>query len=117
MAVTTSTFLARFSEFQPQPTITVQACLEQADRETDVDTWGDLHDDATYWLTAHLLALRIREVGMFTGATPAKQYLSGGSREAVDIPFTSYGLTATLYGQEFMRLEQSRVYSTIGFVV
>ena len=117
MAVTTQTFLARFNEFQPQASATVQACLEQADRETDAEVWGDLHDDATYWLAAHFLAIRIREVGMFTGATPAKHYLSGGSREAVESPYNLFGLTATLYGQEFLRLEQSRVTSTIGFVV
>ena len=116
MAVSTSVFLSRFGEFQTQASTTVQACLEQADRETDADVWGDLHDDATYWLTAHFLALRIREVGMFTGATPAKQYLTAG-RENTDLPYLVYSLSSTLYGQEFMRLEQSRLPHTIGFVI
>jgi len=116
MTISAATFLARFAEFAPQAATTVQACLEQADRETDAAVWGDLHDDATYWLTAHLLALRIREIGMFTGATPASQFLGGG-RDNTKLPYHQYGLASTLYGQEFMRLEQSRVSSTIGFVV
>jgi hypothetical protein len=115
MAVTTAVFLARFNEFGNQATATVSACLQQADRETDTTVWGDLHDDATYWLAAHLLALRIREVGMFTGATPAKHYLNG-PQVGTDTPFNYSGYSATLYGQEFMRLEQGRLPSTIGFV-
>lgn len=116
MAVQVAVFLERFNEFANQASATVQACLQQADRETDAAVWGDLHDDATYWLAAHLLALRIREVGMFTGATPAKHYLNGpqvGSKAS----FVHSGYGTTLYGQEFMRLEQGRLPSTIGFVV
>lgn len=115
MAVSTTVFLSRFSEFSAQASATVSACLNQADRETDIAVWGDLHDDATYWLAAHLLALRIREVGMFTGATPAKHYLNG-PQAGTDTPFNMIGYASTLYGQEFMRLEQGRVSPTIGFV-
>lgn len=115
MAVSTVVFLSRFGEFSNQANSIIDACLKQADRETDATIWGDLHDDATYWLTAHLLALRIREVGMFTGATPAKQYLNGPQATA-KIPFNYGGYSSTLYGQEFMRLEQGRLPSTIGFV-
>jgi hypothetical protein len=117
MTVSVSTFLDRFSEFTNQSTAIVEACLGQADRETDEDAWGDLHEDATYWLAAHLLAIRIREIGMFTGATPAKHFMAGSSRETVKVPYTAYGYVGTYYGQEFMRLEQSRLTSTIGFVV
>lgn len=116
MAVCTSVLLGRFPEFAPQPPVTVQAVLEQADRETDEVIWGDLHDDATYWLAAHLLAVRIREVGMFTGATPAKQYL-GASQHSEDVPYHLASYTSTLYGQEFLRLEQGRNPLTIGFAV
>lgn len=116
MTVSAATFLARFAEFTPQAATTVQACLEQADRETDFAAWGDLHDDSTYWLTAHLLAVRTREIGMFTGATPASQF-SGGGRDTTQVPYNLLGLASTLYGQEFMRLEQSRLPSSIGFVV
>jgi hypothetical protein len=115
MAVTTAVFLARFNEFANLGSQTINACLEQADRETDAAVWGDLHDDATYWLTAHLLALRIREVGMFTGATPAKQYLNG-PQTGSNLPYNYAAYSTTLYGQEFMRLEQGRLPSTIGFV-
>lgn len=115
MAVTTAVFLARFNEFANQTTTTVSGCLQQADLETDPVVWGELHDDATYWLAAHLLALRIREVGMFTGATPAKHYLNGPQAGSTT-PFNFAGYTTTLYGQEFMRLEQGRLPSTIGFV-
>ncbi len=116
MAVSAAAFLERFSEFGNQASATVEACLQQADRETDAAVWGELHDDATYWLAAHLLAIRIREVGMFTGATPAKHYLNG-PQAGKGTSFVHSGYTATLYGQEFMRLEQGRLPSTIGFVV
>lgn len=116
MAITTAAFLERFNEFGNQASTTVSACLAQADRETDGAVWGDLHDDATYWLAAHLLALRIREIGVFTGATPAKQS-SSGPQAGSGMPFHLVGYSATLYGQEFMRLEQNRLPSTIGFVV
>jgi hypothetical protein len=115
MAIATAEFVARFNEFGNQATATVEACLQQADRETDPAVWGDLHDDATYWLAAHLLALRIREVGMFTGATPAKHYLHG-PQVGADTPYNYIGYSSTLYGQEFMRLEQGRLPSTLGFV-
>lgn len=115
MAVSTAVFLSRFNEFGNQASTMVTACLQQADRETDAGVWGDLHDDATYWLTAHLLALRIREVGMFTGATPAKQYLNG-PQAGSNTPYNYVGYSSTLYGQEFMRLEQGRLPATIGFV-
>lgn len=115
MAVSTLVFLSRFNEFGNQASTTVSACLAQADRETDPDVWGDLHDDATYWLAAHLLALRIREVGMFTGATPAKHYLNG-PQAGTDTPFNMIGYSSTLYGQEFMRMEQGRLPPSIGFV-
>lgn len=115
MAVTAAAFLERFNEFGNQATTTVNACLAQADRETNDAVWGDLHDDATYWLAAHLLALRIREIGVFTGATPVKQPFSG-PQAGSGMPFHLVSYSATLYGQEFMRLEQGRLPSTIGFV-
>lgn len=111
MTVDTATFLSQFSEFANQPAATVAASLQQADIETDEVVWGSLHDCATYWLAAHLLAIRIREVGMFTGATSAKQFFTNQQSGV----HGGYG--STLYGQEFMRLEQNRVPPTIGFVV
>lgn len=114
MAVTSTEFLERFPEFAPQPASTVTAALNQADRETGEDAWEDLHDDATYWLAAHQLAVRLREIGMFTGATPAKQY-SGIS--TAKIPHVAAGLDSTLYGLEYQRLEQSRLPCSIGLVI
>lgn len=117
MAVSSATFLARFPEFSVQSTDTVEAFLAQADRETNEVAWGDLHDDATYWLAAHFLALRIREIGMFTGATPASRYSGGSQLSSTNMPFHLVPYTATMYGQEFMRLENGRLPPTIGFVV
>lgn len=117
MAVSSATFLARFPEFSVQPPEMVSASLAQADRETDEAAWGDLHDDATYWLTAHFIALRNREIGMFTGATPASRYINGPQQANVDMPFHLVPYNLTMYGQEFMRLESARLPITIGFVV
>lgn len=117
MAVTLLEFRDRFPEFAQHGDPQIQAVLNQADRETGESEWGDLHDDATYWLAAHLTAIRTREVGMFTGATPARQYsgLSQQSHQAT--PYHLLPYTSTLYGMEYIRLEQGRVADTIGFVV
>jgi hypothetical protein len=117
MAITLATFLIRFPEFSVQSEDVIEAILAQADRETDEVVWGDLHDDATYWLAAHMMAVRIREIGMFTGSTPAKQYINGTPGANVNMPFHLAGYSQTMYGQEFMRLENTRLSATIGFVV
>jgi len=117
MAVTSAAFLTRFPEFSVQSTDVVSTSLAQADRETDESIWGDLHDDATYWLTAHFIAIRNREIGMFTGATPASRYINGPQQANVDMPFHLVPYSLTMYGQEFMRLESARLPMTIGFVV
>lgn len=116
MAVSPATFLARFPEFSVQSNESIEAMLAQADRETDETAWGDLHDDATYWLAAHFIAVRTREIGMFTGATPASRY-SGSQGANTNMPFNLVPYTLTMYGQEFMRLESNRIPSSIGFVV
>lgn len=116
MAVTIAGFRERFPEFAQHSDAPLQAVLDQANRETGESEWGDLHDDATYWLAAHLTAVRTREVGMFTGATPAKQF-AGFHQSGSKTPFHLLPYTSTLYGMEYLRLENSRVADTIGFVV
>jgi hypothetical protein len=115
MAVSASEFKSLFSEFSQVAQSLINFVVAQADAETDPTYWGELHDAATYWLAAHMLAMRIREVGMFTGATPAKQYQSGFQFGTL-VPHVLVSYSSTLYGQEFMRLEQNRL-PIAGFVI
>jgi hypothetical protein len=86
-----SAFLLRFPEFGEQPLSVVEGALAEAGRSTAESIFGSNHTDATSYLAAHLLATRTMQIGMQIEAksgTPAGQ-----------------GLDATLYGQEYQRLQ------------
>lgn len=94
MAVNSTTFIARFPEFTNLETAVVEATIAEAGRQCDADVWGDQHDDAINYLTAHLLAMRTQAIGQQIGAVPG-----GGS--------TQYGLAATTYGAAYRFLQES----------
>ena len=50
MAVTATTFVARFPEFGTIETSVVTATVAEAGRQCDSDLWGDKHDDAVNYL-------------------------------------------------------------------
>lgn len=101
MTVTATTFVARFPEFTNIETAVVTATIAEAGRQCDSDVWGDVHDDAINYLTAHLLAMRTQAIGQQIGA------VSGG----VVAP---YSLNATTYGSAYSFLQES-LADSIGF--
>ena len=102
MAVPSSSqFLSRFPEFGEQAAPVIAGALEEAGRFTPESVWGDTHTDAVSYLSAHLLASRITQVGQQVGT------LSGNPQGQV--------LMSTLYGQEYTRLRDALPLT--GFVV
>lgn len=101
MTVTATTFVARFPEFTNIETAVVTATVAEAARRCDSDVWGDDHDDAVNYLTAHLLAMRTQAIGQQIGA------VTGGV-------VTPYDLTATTYGSAYLFLQKS-LADSIGF--
>lgn len=102
MAVTATTFVARFPEFTGLETDVVASTITLAERRCDADVWGDDQDEAINYLTAHLLAMRTQAIGQQIGA------VTGGT-------ITPYDLTATTYGSAYIFLQKS-LPNSIGFV-
>lgn len=95
MAVpSTNAFLLRFPEFGEQSISVVEGALAEAGRSVPTEPWGTVHTEAVSYLAAHLLAMRTMQIGLQVGATSGTP---SGS-----------GYDATLYGQEFQRLLNSR---------
>lgn len=102
-------FTARFPEFVPQGETLIKGSIEDAAlmlSETAVSS--SVYPAALRLLSAHLLALRLREVGMQIGAVQAQTFGALMSRE---------WLNSTEYGAAFLGLVQSTVVERIGFVV
>lgn len=98
MAVpSTSAFLLRFPEFGEQSLSVVEGALTEAGRYASATVFGSVHTDAVSYLTAHLLATRTMQIGL---QIEAKAGAPAGS-----------GFDATLYGQEYKRLLDSRALS------
>jgi hypothetical protein len=98
MAVpSTSAFLLRFPEFGEQSLSVVEGALTEAGRYASATVFGAVHTDAVSYLTAHLLATRTMQIGL---QIEAKAGAPAGS-----------GFDATLYGQEYKRLLDSRALS------
>ena len=102
MTVTAATLVVRFPEFGNLETAVVTATIAEALRQCDADVWGDKHDDAVNFLTAHMLALRTQAIGQQIGA------VSSG-------PPTGDGFMETNYGYVYQLMQQG-LSSTTGFV-
>ena len=100
MTVTATTFVTRFPEFGNIETAVVTATVAEANRQCNSDVWGEKHDDAVNYLTAHMLALRTQAIGQQVGA------VTGGN--------TGDGFKATNYGYIY-ELMQSGLANTTGF--
>jgi hypothetical protein len=92
LLLTNRTFLGRFPEFGEQQVTVIDAMIDKAERDTPADVWSDagIRTDAVAYLTAHLLAQRVTQIGMQVGA-PSGQAMGEG-------------YSATLYGQEYKRM-------------
>ena len=102
MTVTAATLVVRFPEFGNLETAAVTATIAESLRQCDAEAWGETHDDAVNFLTAHMLALRTQAIGQQIGA------VSSG-------PSTGDGFMATNYGYVYQLMQQG-LSSTTGFV-
>ena len=102
VALTSSEFLARFPELAQTPPAVIEAALETAGRECSKEVWGTSHTDGVAYYAAHLLALRVRQIGATTG-------------ESVKGPGGTSTFQASWYGQQFRDLQ--RALPLTGFYV
>lgn len=102
MAVTSTTFLARFPEFANLESAVVEGTIAEAGRQCDSDVWGDQHDDAVNYLTAHLLAARTQAIGQQIGAV-----------SSATTDFSVYKSTA--YGATYHALQSSLAVSGFAY--
>jgi len=103
MAVTYGSFLERFPEFTPHPSGIVNGAISEATFDTSEDVFGEQTDRAVKFLSAHIIAIQLAQMGIQIGATEGKVY--------------GEGLDATQYGQEFKRMLNTLPSSSVGFVV
>jgi hypothetical protein len=92
-----SAFLYRFPEFGEQSLTVIEGALAEAGRSVPAEPWGTVHTEAVSYLAAHLLAMRTMQIGLQVGT------VSGSP--------TGSGYDASLYGQEYQRLLNSRPLS------
>ena len=105
MAVTSTTFLARFPEFDNLEAAVVTATIAEAQRQNDADIWGDQHDDAVNYMTAHLLASRTQSIGQQIG-------VSQNARVQKYVGAAGYTLADTTYGATYLYLREGLVELT-----
>jgi hypothetical protein len=105
MAWTSSTFLARFPEFNNLEAAVVTATIQEAERQNDSDVWGDQYDDAVLYLTAHLLAARTQAIGQQVG-------VAGAARINKYVGAAGYTLADTTYGAAYLFLREGLVPMT-----
>ena len=92
LLLTSATFLDRFPEFGEQQATVINMMIDKAERDTPAEVWDNagIRTDAVAYLTAHLLAQRVTQIGMQVGS-PSGQSMG-------------VGYDATLYGQEYKRM-------------
>lgn len=94
-------FLDRFPELAIHPDTQLDGSLALAGRICSEAVWGDLHGDGVAYYAAHLIALRVRQVGASVGQATADP--SGD------------GVHSTFYGQQYEALRLTLPLT--GFVV
>ncbi len=105
-----SDFIARFPEFTPQGETIIKGSIEDALRLIGLNSVPvSVYETALLWLSAHLLAVRLREVGMQIGAVQASTFgpLMGNKD----------WFKTTLYGQTYWQLIESNSAICIGFTI
>lgn len=100
-------FLDRFPEFGEHPNKIIDSCIESAGLSTPERIWsaysggaGDFHLTGCCYLAAHLLSVRITQIGNQIGAI-AGQPVPPTAPSMV--PTTS----STMYGQEYERMRST----------
>ena len=102
MAVPTRTqFLERFPELAVHPETVLDGSLALAGRVCGEEIWGALHDDGVAYYAAHLVTLRVRQVGASVNQSTADP--------------NGDGVLSTFYGQQYEALRLTLPLT--GFVV
>lgn len=112
MAVTPTTFKARYTEFSSESDARVQVYIDDAELELSEDVWGDFYDRGLSALTAHLLAIANRNAASSGTGVSLGGSLTGRSVGSVSVSFgasASSGSSedyylSTAYGAEYWRL-------------
>jgi hypothetical protein len=86
--LTPADLLERFPELGSAPPAVVSAALATAERLTAEQVWQDVHEDGVAFYAAHLITLRIRQVG-----ATVNQPVAG--------PGADRALSSTFYGQQY----------------
>ena len=105
MAWTSTTFLARFPEFNNLEASVVTATIQESERQNDSDIWGDQYDDAVLYMTAHLLAARTQAIGQQVG-------VAGAARGNKYVGAAGYTFADTTYGAAYLFLREGLVEMT-----
>lgn len=113
MAVTPTTFKARYTEFSSETDARVQVYIDDAELEMNEGQWGTLYDRGLSALTAHLLAIANRNAvattgtGTSVGGTVQKKSVGSVAVSFASIPILSSVESfymSTSYGAEYWRL-------------
>jgi hypothetical protein len=108
VTVTAQDIKDTFSEFSGTSDQLIERFLTQAERRVNVTQWGEKSDDATLWLTAHLLKIesQLRSGGGAAGG-PISQRKVGDLSVSYKIPtnVSDSFLASTTYGQYYLDLK------------
>jgi hypothetical protein len=114
MAVTPTTFKARYTEFASTSDARVQVYIDDAELEMNEAQWGDLYDRGLSALTAHLLSIADKNAASGGAGTSLPGALVGRSVGSVSIQFATSAsggtssdfYLSTAYGTDYWRLAQ-----------
>ena len=112
MAVTPTTFKARYTEFASTSDARVQVYIDDAELEMNESQWGDLYDRGLSALTAHLLSIADKNAASGGAGTSLTGGVSSRSVGSVSVSFgtsSSSGSAedfylSTSYGADYWRL-------------
>ena len=108
MAVTAQDIKDTFSAFSGLTDQLIERWLAQAERRVNRTQWGDKADDATLWLTAHLLEIesQTRSGGDAAGG-PVSMSKVGDLAVSYKIPESAGDsfLSSTTYGRYYLDLK------------
>lgn len=112
MAVTPTTFKARYTEFASESDARIQVYIDDAELELNEGQWGDFYDRGLSALTAHLLAIANRNAASTGSGISLGGSLTSRSVGSVSVSFGSSASTgsaedfylSTAYGAEYWRL-------------
>lgn len=115
MAVTPTTFKARYTEFASTSDARVQVYIDDAELEMNEAQWGDLYDRGLSALTAHLLSIADKNAASGGAGTSLPGKVLGRSVGSVSTQFVGSTITksttvdyflSTSYGTDYWRLAQ-----------